>query len=117
MSETYWQAKIWGILHEPILKALQNNQFGRGDNSLWQDLEVMQEWKKKGWNPETSGKKILEHIHLADYIASASDRGAIGSLSKSINYAPSHDRNQGLNIATCYQENSTTLNLNNIRNY
>lgn len=99
MSETYWQAKIWGILHEPILKALQNNQFGRGDNSLWQDLEVMQEWKEKGWNPETSGKKILEHIHLADYIASASDRGAIGSLSKSINYAPNHDRNQGLNIA------------------
>ncbi|MFB2967625.1 type III-B CRISPR-associated protein Cas10/Cmr2 [Aerosakkonema sp. BLCC-F183] len=85
MSQAYWQAKIWGLLHDPIFKALHNND-GRGGNSFWQQLEVMQEWKEKSWNPEESGKKILEHIHLADYIASASDRGAIGSVTDSINY-------------------------------
>ncbi|MEC4814738.1 MAG: type III-B CRISPR-associated protein Cas10/Cmr2 [Scytonema sp. PMC 1069.18] len=86
MSEAYWQAKIWGLLHDPVLKALHNNQSGRGDNSFWQQLPAMQNWVENGWNPEKSGGKVLEHIHLADYIASASDRGAIGSVTSSINY-------------------------------
>lgn len=93
MSQAYWQAKIWGLLHDPIFKALHHNS-GRGGNSFWEELEVMQEWKEKSWNPEKSGKKILEHIHLADYIASASDRGAIGSVIASINY-----RENGLEIS------------------
>ncbi len=94
----YWQAKIWGLLHDPALKALHNN-IGRGDNSFWQQLEVMEDWVQNQWNPEKSGKKILEHIHLADYIASASDRGAIGSVSESVNYAPGNDPNLGLEIS------------------
>ncbi|MEH1873546.1 type III-B CRISPR-associated protein Cas10/Cmr2 [Nostoc sp.] len=98
MSEAYWQAKIWGLLHDPVLKALHNNS-GRGENSFWQDLEVMQDWRDKNSNPETSGRKILEHIHQADYIASASDRGAIGSVTASINYAPGNNREQGLEIS------------------
>jgi CRISPR-associated protein Cmr2 len=85
VTEVYWQAKIWGLLHDPALKALHGNS-GRGGNSFWQDLEVMQTWKENGWNPEESSKKIFKHIKLADYITSASDRGAIGSLSTSINY-------------------------------
>lgn len=85
MTEFYWQAKIWGLLHDPALKALHDNR-GRGGNSFWQDLEVMQEWKNNKWNPEESSKKIFQHIKLADYITSASDRAAIGSLSQSINY-------------------------------
>jgi CRISPR-associated protein Cmr2 len=80
VSEAYWQAKIWGILHDPALKALHNNR-GRGDNSCWQELALMQSWCENGWNPEKSGGKLLEHLHLADFIASASDRAAIGSLS------------------------------------
>ncbi|WP_289793230.1 type III-B CRISPR-associated protein Cas10/Cmr2 [Chlorogloeopsis sp. ULAP01] len=98
MSEEYWQAKIWGLLHDPVLKALHNNS-GRGRNSFWQQLEVMQPWVEKGWNPETSGGKALQHIHQADYIASASDRGAIGSVSASINYAPGNNSEQGLEVS------------------
>ncbi|MFP4337181.1 MAG: type III-B CRISPR-associated protein Cas10/Cmr2 [Halothece sp.] len=94
MSKAYWQAKIWGLLHDPALKALHNNYSGRGGNSFWQELPVMQDWKENDWNPETSSKTILKHIHLADYIASASDRGAIGSVSSSINY-----NDQGLEVA------------------
>ncbi len=97
MSEAYWQAKIWGLLHDPALKALHNNT-GRGGNSFWSELAAMQDWREHGWNPETSGSKLLQHIHLADYIASASDRAAIGSLSSSVNYAPKSQPDKGLEI-------------------
>ncbi|MBR8831954.1 MAG: hypothetical protein N5P05_001736 [Chroococcopsis gigantea SAG 12.99] len=83
MALGYWQAKIWGILHDPIFKGLHGNK-GRGGNSFWGDLEVMKLWGNN--NPENPGKKILEHIKLADYITSASDRSAIGSLIRSVNY-------------------------------
>jgi CRISPR-associated protein Cmr2 len=79
----YWQAKIWGLLHDPVFKALHSNA-GRGGNSFWRDLEVMKLWGKH--NPEESGKHILKHIKLADYITSASDRAAIGSLTRSVDY-------------------------------
>jgi CRISPR-associated protein Cmr2 len=46
--------------------------------------------------PRNIGGTLLKHIHLADYITSASDRGAIGSISNSINYAPSHEPGQRL---------------------
>ncbi|WP_204138289.1 type III-B CRISPR-associated protein Cas10/Cmr2 [Halomicronema sp. CCY15110] len=85
MTQLFWQAKIWGLLHDPVLKALHGNP-GRGGNSFWRDLTVMQDWVQNGWNPEESGGKALQHIHLADYIASASDRGAVGSISIPINY-------------------------------
>ena len=86
MSDSYWQAKIWGLLHDPVLKPLHNNK-GRGGNSFWRELDVMQNWVDSKWNPEGSYRKILRHIRQADYISSASDRGAIGSLIKSINYS------------------------------
>jgi len=73
VSEVFWQAKIWGLLHDPALKALHNNS-GRGEKSFWQNLDVMRTWRDNGWNPETSGGTLLKHIHLADYITSASDR-------------------------------------------
>ncbi|MFP4694430.1 MAG: type III-B CRISPR-associated protein Cas10/Cmr2 [Halothece sp.] len=93
MSEGYWQAKLWGLLHDPILKSLHNNQSGRGENSFWRDLPPMREWHENGWNPEDSGKTIFNHIRLADFISSASDRAAIGSLTSSVNY-----QQQGLEI-------------------
>lgn len=96
MSEVFWQAKIWGLLHEKALKALHDNS-RRGENSLWQQLAVMQTWCDNGWNPENASSTILKHIHLADSITSASDRGAISSVSHSVNYAPTADR--GLEIS------------------
>lgn len=85
MTQLFWQAKIWGLLHDPVLKALHNNS-GRGGNSFWRDLVVMQDWVQNDWDPEKKSGEAWKHIHLADYIASASDRGAIGSLAVSINY-------------------------------
>lgn len=83
MTRAYWKAKIWGLLHDPALKALHDNT---GGNSFWRDLAVMAEWKQKNWNPEDTDNTILEHIKLADYITSASDRGAIANIPSSVNY-------------------------------
>ncbi|MBF2066494.1 MAG: type III-B CRISPR-associated protein Cas10/Cmr2 [Calothrix sp. C42_A2020_038] len=85
MSRVFWQSKIWGILHDPALKALHNNT-GRGGNSFWQQLPVMQDWVDNQWNPEDKSGKAFKQMKLADYIASSSDRGAIGSISESVNY-------------------------------
>ena len=97
MSEEYWRAKIWGLLHDPVLKALHNNS-GRGKNSFYEQLEVMKPWVETGRTPDQSGGKALANILLADYIASASDRSAIGSTTASINYAPGDNHDKGLQI-------------------
>jgi CRISPR-associated protein Cmr2 len=85
VSRVFWQAKIWGLLHDPIFKALHDNS-GRGGNSQWADLAIMQDWVDSNKNPEASSGKAMQQIHLADLLASASDRGAIGSLSVSVDY-------------------------------
>ncbi|MCM1982962.1 type III-B CRISPR-associated protein Cas10/Cmr2 [Lyngbya confervoides] len=92
MVQPYWQAKIWGLLHDPVLKALHSNP-GRGQNSFWKDFWVLRDWVDEDSNPETTQRKGFQQIHLADMIASASDRGAIGSLNSSVNYS-----DQGLQI-------------------
>lgn len=97
MTAEYWRAKIWGLLHDPVLKALHNNS-GRGGTSFYKQLEVMKPWVDAGKIPEKSKGKVLENILLADYIASASDRSAIGSVTASINYAPRKTRDKGLEI-------------------
>ncbi|PPJ62819.1 type III-B CRISPR-associated protein Cas10/Cmr2 [Cuspidothrix issatschenkoi] len=97
MTAEYWRAKIWGLLHDPILKALHNNS-GRGKNSFYQQLEVMKAWVETGKTPDQSGGKVLKNILLADYIASASDRSALGSVTASINYAPGKNPERGLEI-------------------
>ncbi len=84
MTQLFWQVKIWGLLHDPALKALHTT--GRGGNGPWRKLKVMQDWVDQGWDPESKSGKGWQHIHLADYIASASDRGAVGSLCIPINY-------------------------------
>jgi CRISPR-associated protein Cmr2 len=73
-AKVFWQSKIWGILHDQTLNALHNNT-GYSGNSFWQQLDVMQDWVENNWNPEEPGDKLLKQIKLADYIASASDRG------------------------------------------
>ncbi|KGF72825.1 hypothetical protein DO97_03550 [Neosynechococcus sphagnicola sy1] len=108
-ANEFWQAKIWGLLHDPALKALHDDT-GRGGNSFWRDLTVMQDWKSRGWNPEERDpdKQIeaLRHILLSDHIASASDRGAIGSLSHPVDY----DEN-GLEVSHLLSEAKLPLKL------
>ena len=87
MTAEYWRAKIWGLLHDPILKALHNNS-GRGKNSFYQQLEVMKAWVEIGKTPDDSCGKALANILLADHVASASDRSAIGGTTEFINYDP-----------------------------
>lgn len=86
--QIYWQAKIWGLLHDPILKALHDNT-GRGGEGAWEVLACMQGWV----SPKDSDKsgsplcgKWLEHIALCDLLASASDRAAIGRVGTNVDY-------------------------------
>lgn len=78
----YWQAKIWGLLHDPALKALHNNT-GRGKEGVWQSLACMEGWvspKAKSLTNSSYSSQWLKRIGLCDLIASASDRAAIGRL-------------------------------------
>jgi CRISPR-associated protein Cmr2 len=98
VSKVFWQAKIWGLLHDPIFKSLDDNS-DSGKHSRWQQLAVMQDWVDRGLNPAASGGKAIEQMKLANLITAASDRGAIGSLSVSSEYAGTDDRNFGLTIS------------------
>jgi CRISPR-associated protein Cmr2 len=80
--QLYWQAKIWGLLHDPIFKALHDNN-GRGGTGWWESLPAMQEWVDL---PEEQKKKLTDYVKLADQISSASDRGAIGNLEIPVDY-------------------------------
>jgi CRISPR-associated protein Cmr2 len=110
VSQVFWQSKIWGLLHDPIFKALHDNS-GRGKNSLWQELTLMKDWVDNGLNPEESGGKAMKQMKLADLITSASDRGAIGSLSVSIDYAGTDDRNYGLQVSHLLSGKTTEFKL------
>ncbi|APB32932.1 CRISPR-associated RAMP Crm2 family protein [Gloeomargarita lithophora Alchichica-D10] len=78
----YWQAKIWGLLHDPALKALHDGS-GRSGEGVWPQLNVMQNWV----SPKSShASDYQKYIGDADLIASASDRSAIGHLSTAIDY-------------------------------
>jgi CRISPR-associated protein Cmr2 len=110
VSQVFWQSKIWGLLHDPIFKALHDNS-GRGKNSLWQELTLMKDWVDNGLNPEESRGKAMKQMKLADLITSASDRGAIGSLSVSIDYAGTDDRNYGLQVSHLLSGKTTEFKL------
>ncbi|MBD2445442.1 type III-B CRISPR-associated protein Cas10/Cmr2 [Dolichospermum sp. FACHB-1091] len=97
MTAEYWRAKIWGLLHDPVLKALHDNS-GRGKNSFYKQLEVMKPWVEIGRTPDDSCGKALANILLADHVASASDRSAIGGTTEFINYAEGNNPNKGLEI-------------------
>ncbi|MFN9557258.1 MAG: type III-B CRISPR-associated protein Cas10/Cmr2 [Dolichospermum sp.] len=97
MTVEYWRAKIWGLLHDPVLKALHNNS-GRGKSSFYKQLEVMKPWVEIGRTPDDSCGKALANILLADHVASASDRSAIGGTTEFINYAEGNNPEKGLEI-------------------
>ncbi|PSB28966.1 type III-B CRISPR-associated protein Cas10/Cmr2 [filamentous cyanobacterium Phorm 46] len=78
----FWQSKIWGLLHDPALKALHDNS-GRGREGAWQSLACMEGWvsaKAKSFTQSSYSTQWLKHIGMCDLIASASDRAAIGRL-------------------------------------
>ena len=89
MSEVFWQAKIWGLLHDPALKALHNNS-GRGKEGAWHSLKCMEGWfspkDKSSLKAAQFSNKWLNHVGLCDLISSASDRAAVGRLPSSIDY-------------------------------
>ncbi|MFS8811234.1 type III-B CRISPR-associated protein Cas10/Cmr2, partial [Synechococcus sp. R55.7] len=85
----YWQAKLWGLLHDPALKAL-HDRTGRSKEGLWTRLAAMQGWS----SPKAEGSSPIGD---ADLIASASDRAAIGHLPVAIDYQV-EDRNLGLGL-------------------
>jgi CRISPR-associated protein Cmr2 len=98
VSKVFWQAKIWGILHDPVFKALHDNS-GRGQSGLWQELAVMKDWVENGLDPAKWSDKAITHLKKADQITAASDRGAIGSLPISLDYASADDPTTGLYIS------------------
>jgi CRISPR-associated protein Cmr2 len=63
MTKAFWQAKIWGLLHDPLLKSLYQN---KGQEGIW--VEILR--KLGNDNPAALKKKI----QVADFIAAASDR-------------------------------------------
>ena len=104
MTELYWQAKIWGLLHDPGLKALSYTQ-DLGREGQWHILNCMAGWKSP--KPKCKYESLdpikaeflngtwLKYVGLCDLIASASDRSSIGRLG--YKSAISYDEN-GLQI-------------------
>ena len=106
MCEAFWQAKIWGLLHDPPLKALYEQKSKEG---AWQSLTCMNGWVSPKGNLANAqySNKWLKHIGLCDHIASASDRAAIGRLPKtSVDYT-----NEGIQIRHLLSGEPQTLKL------
>ncbi len=94
---TYWQAKIWGLLHDPALKALHSNF---SDEGQWNILQCMQGWQSPK-NPQAHSQTDLngtwlKYVGLSDLIASASDRNTVGRLPA--NQTAIRYNNEGLQI-------------------
>jgi len=87
-NKPFWQAKIWGLLHDPPLKALHDNT-GRGGEGDWESLDCMDGWispKAKSLKSWEHSSQWLKHVGLCDLISSASDRAALGRVSAAVDY-------------------------------
>lgn len=115
MSSIYWQSKIWGLLHDPALKALSfGKDFGR--EGQWELLACMNGWKSPKANGKTSGEsnlqdKWLKYVGLCDLIASSSDRSTIGRLDPSYS-SVTYKQEKGLQISHLLSGNSQYLKIN-----
>ncbi|MGL5834505.1 MAG: type III-B CRISPR-associated protein Cas10/Cmr2 [Waterburya sp.] len=117
MTRLYWQAKIWGLLHDPGLKALSYTQ-DLGREGQWHILQCMAGWRSPKSNSshesidpiqaESLNGTWLSYIGLCDLIASASDRSSIGRLGyeSAISY-----REDGLQIHHLLSGESQTLQI------
>lgn len=108
ISRIYWQAKIWGLLHDPALKSLRSTH-NLGDEGAWrvngEPIAAMQGWVSP---KEYSAKKYpdypfsinwLKHIGQCDLIASASDRTSIGRIPRSVIYKAQNQAGDGLEVS------------------
>ncbi|OKH33819.1 type III-B CRISPR-associated protein Cas10/Cmr2 [[Phormidium ambiguum] IAM M-71] len=116
MSHPYWQAKIWGLLHDPVFKALHDNS-GRGLEGAWETLKCMEGWvspkQKSAHKTSEFSSKWLNTVGLCDLIASASDRAAVGRLP---NIAIDYD-DTGLQIRHLLSGEPQTLKLGQWHDY
>jgi CRISPR-associated protein Cmr2 len=115
VTQTFWQAKIWGLLHDPALKALRNVR-DFGDEGPWSQLACMSGWVSP---KETSQHKDfhlngtwLKYVGLCDLLASASDRSTIGRLPPEHSAVSYND--QGLEICHLLSGKSQTLKLESL---
>jgi len=93
----FWQAKIWGLLRTPLLKALYADlDTGSEGDRRWLSLPAMQDWRDRDFDPDRSTSPLAEHLRLASRIAAASDRAAIANLNRNSDRNP--DRNSDLNL-------------------
>ncbi|MGF1588850.1 MAG: type III-B CRISPR-associated protein Cas10/Cmr2 [Pleurocapsa sp.] len=110
MTKLYWQAKVWGLLHDPGLKALsQGKDFAR--EGQWEILNCMSGWHspKDKSALDSLSRQWLDNVGLCDLIASASDRSTIGRLDpkfSSISYG-----DDGLQIHHLLSGESQTLQI------
>lgn len=108
VSRIYWQAKIWGLLHDPALKALRSTR-NLGDEGAWrvngEPIAAMEGWVSP---KEYCAKQHpdyplsitwLKHIGKCDLIASASDRTSIGRIPRSVIYKVKNQVDDGLEIS------------------
>jgi CRISPR-associated protein Cmr2 len=63
VSNAFWQAKIWGLLHDPMLKSLYSK---KNEEGIWEEI-----LRKLG---NSNPKAFAEKLKVADHIAAASDR-------------------------------------------
>ena len=118
MTELYWQAKIWGLLHDPGLKALSHSK-DLGREGQWQILDCMAGWKSPKPRSDLQSTDIakaetlngtwLNHVGLCDLIASASDRSTIGRLDPK--YSAISYREDGLQIHHLLSGKAQTLQI------
>ncbi len=87
MSKAFWQAKIWGLLHDPLLKALYQKKNAEG---LW--IEILT--RLGNTNPQELGEKLK----VADFIAAASDRPSWNDQDKKRGHV-NYDSEQGLHVS------------------
>jgi CRISPR-associated protein Cmr2 len=93
--KAFWQAKIWGLLHDPALKGLHaSSQLGQ--EGAWQHdglpyLQCMEGWVSPKFKSKKSpykeiyqqserSRQWLDHVGLCDLLSSASDRCTVGRL-------------------------------------
>ena len=87
MTKAFWQAKIWGLLHDPLLKSLYQKKSAEG---LW--IEILT--RLGNTNPQELGKKLK----VADFIAAASDRPSWNDQDKKRGHV-NYDSEEGLHVS------------------
>jgi hypothetical protein len=87
MAYHYWQAKLWGLLHDPALKALHDAS-GRAKEGLWPNLAAPPR------TPPPWARDIL--CALGQLVGLLEERPRIPAQVGGVDHAPLEDRSRGL---------------------